>query len=107
MIEIDGVTVTLGHHPCWEIVDELCDTYDATLELITRPGCYTDEMDESIQRKLDRLNKEDKLIRRCLSTADQDNLGRLFTNEPVPSILLAYDSVLSQIDEMRVSRQQR
>lgn len=109
MIEIDGVTVTLGHHPSWEVVDMLCDTYDGMLELVTRPGFYTNEMDESVERKLGRLLAEDDLIRRTLGSADSDGMARFFQGKEAPeleldSITLAYDSVLSQVSEIRYSR---
>lgn len=109
MVELDGVTVTLGHHPSWGTVDELCDAYDQAVELVTRPGLYDYDRDTSVGRRVAKLYGEDDLIRSWLTKQDNDGMARFFQNERdaasnYHSILLAYDSVMAQISTIRAAR---
>ncbi len=110
MVEIDGVTVTLEKHPCWGLVDDLSDAYNQAIEIVTRPGRFTEFMDACVLMRLDMLAGEDRIIRWQLSKGDQDNMARFFRNEQDPhnfdSLVLAYDSVIQQVNDIRTARQQ-
>ena len=97
MLEIDTVQRALEHHPCYDIVDELSDIYEDTIDLATRPRPYLSEAHiASISRRRQFLDDRQDFITKILES-NQDLVEAMGEKG---SVVEAYLSTLAQVDEI-------